>query len=329
MIIGPKIAFCVLLGGFTGRLGITGRKYLTLYFLCEHAVPGLMSDFDMLCKELEEMDPETFVQIFNKKSADVISALINLTADGKDGVTAYMQFILASVAADGKLTEQEFQLLKPMFDKSTGKDVSYEEGVKLFEAMGLNDPAAYKDIVDTMVDIIGLVDEDLKDDIVLLCLLVCAIDGEVSDEEKDWIRQLVEPLTIEVDAMDLVDEFLTKAGTFILGTTDGDQPRMRVLGLKIRLDGGLYFAVGTFKDVYKQLRANPKCEILASAGMDFLRWDGKAVFVEDPRLMPIVANMMPDLAKMYNEMGWKLGFFTLQGGSAEIVNVSNQKQKLF
>ena len=32
---------------------------------------------------------------------------------------------------------------------------------------------------------------------------------------------------------------------------------------------------------------------------------------------------------MYDEMGWKLGFFTLQGGSAEIVNVSNQKQKLF
>ena len=288
-----------------------------------------MSDFDMLCKQLEEMDPETFVQIFNQKSVDVISALADLTADGKDGVTAYMQFILASVAADGKLSEEEYVLLKPMFDRAAKKDTTYEEGKQLFQEMGLDDPAAYKDIVDTMVDIIGLVDEDLKDDIVLLCLLVCAIDGEVSDEEKDWIRQLVEPLTIEVDAMDVIDEFLTKAGTFVLGTTDGDQPRMRVLGLKIRLDEKIYFAVGTFKDVYKQLQANPKCEILASAGMDFLRWDGKAVFVEDPRLMPIVANMMPDLAKMYAEMGWKLGFFTLQGGSAEIVNVSNQKQKLF
>ena len=288
-----------------------------------------MSDFDNLCKQLEEMDPETFVQIFNQKSVDVLNALIDLTADGKDGVTAYMQFILASVAADGKLTEEEFVLLKPMFDRSAKKDVTYEEGLALFKEMGLDKPETYKEVVDTMVDIIGLVDEDLKDDIVLLCLLVCAIDGEVSDEEKDWIRQLVEPLKIEVDAMDLIDEFLTKAGTFVLGTTDGDQPKMRVLGLKIRLDGGLFFAVGTFKDVYKQLRANPRCEILASSGMDFLRWDGRAVFVDDPRLMPIVANMMPDLAKMYDEMGWKLGFFTLQDDTAEIVNVSNQKQKLF
>ena len=128
--------------------------------------------------------------------------------------------------------------------------------------------------------------------------------------------------------MEAIDAFLTKAGTFTLATTCKDQPRMRVLGLKIVLDGRIYFAVGTFKDVYKQLVANPKCEILASVGMDFLRWDGKALFVDDPRLMPIVENMMPDLVKMYNDMGWKLGFFTLVEGSAEVVNVNNQKTKI-
>ena len=39
---------------------------------------------------------------------------------------------------------------------------------------------------------IGLVDEKLKYDIVTLCFLVCAIDGEVSKEEKDWIKALVD-----------------------------------------------------------------------------------------------------------------------------------------
>ena len=288
-----------------------------------------MSDFDTLCKQLEQMDPTTFADIFSKKSDDVIKSLVALTADGTDGVTAYLQFILASVAADGVLSKPEFLLLKPMFDKMAEKDVSYEEGVEIFKGLGLDKPEAYKNIIDTMVDIIGLVDEDMKDDIVLLCLLVCAIDGEVSEKEKDWIRQLAEPLTIELPAIDVIDDFLTKARTFVLGTTDGDQPRMRVLGLKIKLDDKLYFAVGTFKDVYKQLQKNPKCEILASVDMDFLRWDGKAVFSDDNRLLPIVANMMPQLVEMYDQMGWKLGFFTLEGGSAEIVNVSNQKTKLF
>ncbi len=288
-----------------------------------------MSDFDTLCKQLEQMDSATFADIFSEKSVDVISALTALTADGKDGVTAYLQFILASVAADGVLSKPEYTLLKPLFDRMADKDTTYDEAVEIFKGLGLDKPDAYKDIVDTMVDIIGLVDEDMKDDIVLLCLLVCAIDGEVTKEEKDWIRQLAEPLTIELPAVDVLEDFLNKAGTFVLGTTDGDQPRMRVLGLKIKLDGKLYFAVGTFKDVYKQLQKNPKCEILASAGMDFLRWDGKAVFTDDNRLLPIVANMMPQLVQMYDQMGWKLGFFTIEGGSAEIVNVSNQKTKLF
>ena len=288
-----------------------------------------MSDFDTLCKQLEQMDSEKYAQIFSDISDDVINDLVAITADGKDGVTAYMQFVLASVAADGVLSKPEFTLLKPWFDKMTDKDTSYEEAVEIFNGLGLDEPEVFKNIVDTMVDIIGLVSEEIKDDIILLCLLVCAIDGDISQKEKDWIKQLAEPLTVDVPVMDVIEDFLNKSKVFILGTTDGDQPRMRVLGLKIKLDGKLFFAVGTFKDVYKQLQKNPKCEILASSGMDFLRWDGKAVFVKDDRLMPIVANMMPQLVEMYEQMGWELGFFTLEGGSAEIVNVSNQRTKLF
>ena len=288
-----------------------------------------MTSFDDLCKQLEEMDPETFAQIFAEKSADVIESLVALTASGKDGLRAYMQFILASVAADGVLSEGEYALLKPMFDRIAGKDVSYAEATAIFKDLGLDKPEAYKDIVDTMADVIGLVSEEIKDDIMFLCLLVCAVDGEISEKEKDWIRQLAEPLTIEMTPMEAIDDFLTNAKTFVLATTDGDQPRMRVLGLKINLDDRIYFAVGTFKDVYKQMQANPKCEILASVGADFLRWDGKAVFTDDKRLKPIVANMMPQLIAMYDEMGWELGFFTLEGGSAEIVNVSNTRTKLF
>ena len=293
------------------------------------SVPINMSKFDDICKQLEEMDKETFTKMFNDKSIDVMAALIDLAADGKDGITAYMQFILASVAADGVLSEKEFELLKPFFDKTAGKEVTYEEAVEIFKKMGLDKPDALKDVVDVMVDIIGLVSEDIKADIVMLCLLVCAIDGEVSQKEKDWIRQLIEPLTIEVDVMDYIFDFLDRAKAFVLATTDGDQPRMRVLGLKIRLDGDIYFGVGTFKDVYKQLQANPKCEILASVGMEFLRWDGEAVFTKDERLLPIVENMMPQLVAMYKQMSWEMGFFKLEGGSAEVVNVSNEKKKLF
>ena len=42
-----------------------------------------------------------------------------------------------------------------------------------------------------MVDILGMVSVELKTDIILVCLMVCAIDGHVSRKEKKWIKQLI------------------------------------------------------------------------------------------------------------------------------------------
>jgi uncharacterized pyridoxamine 5'-phosphate oxidase family protein len=288
-----------------------------------------MSKFETLCKKLETMDRDQFADLFNTKSTEVIAKLSSLSLDGKDGVAVYMEFILASAAADGNLAKDEFKLLKPLFDHVAGKSVTYNDAVKMFNAMGLNKPDALKKVVDTMVDIIGLVDEAVKDDIVILCLMVCSIDRDVSEKEKEWIKQLVEPLKIDITPMDYINGFLDRAGSFTLATTCRDQPRMRVLGLKIPMDGKIYFAVGTFKDVYKQLQHNPKCEILASIGTDFIRWDGEAKFSDDPRLMQFVEKAMPDIAGLYKQMGWKFGFFTLEGGSAEFCNVANEKIKIF
>jgi len=42
-----------------------------------------------------------------------------------------------------------------------------------------------------------------------------------------------------------------------LATVEGDQPRVRVLLMLFADTSGLYYGVGTAKDVYKQLKANP------------------------------------------------------------------------
>ena len=60
--------------------------------------------------------------------------------------------------------------------------------------------------------------------------------------------------------MGKVNDFLTEAGVFYLATVDGDQPKVRPLGAHMEMDGKVLFGVGDFKDVYKQLVANPKVE---------------------------------------------------------------------
>ena len=149
-----------------------------------------MFEFNRLCKEVEAMDPQTYGAIIAEKSVAVIAGLTAITRSGLDGMQIFTHFILCSIAADGKLDEAEYLVLRPAFEKLVGKKVSYEDAVAIFKEAGLDKPKEYKKVVDEMVDILGTVSLDLKRDIIIVCLLVCAVDGKISRKEKKWIKQL-------------------------------------------------------------------------------------------------------------------------------------------
>ncbi|MBO4552344.1 MAG: TerB family tellurite resistance protein [Candidatus Methanomethylophilaceae archaeon] len=150
-----------------------------------------MFEFEKICKEIERMDPQTYGQIIKEKSVSIIKALSIIMNDGLDGMAVYMNFILCSIAADGKLAEEEYMLLKPMLEALVGKEVSYDDAVAIFNSAGLNKSKDYKKAVDQMVDVIGMVSLDLKRDIILVCLMICAVDGKITSKERKWVKQLI------------------------------------------------------------------------------------------------------------------------------------------
>ncbi|MDP4128308.1 MAG: pyridoxamine 5'-phosphate oxidase family protein [Bacillota bacterium] len=82
--------------------------------------------------------------------------------------------------------------------------------------------------------------------------------------------------------MQEVYDFLKKCQTYYLATVDGDQPRVRPFGTVNIFDGKLYIQTGKVKDVSKQMIANPKIEICAFNGQEWIRI--QAVAVEDDRV---------------------------------------------
>ena len=114
--------------------------------------------------------------------------------------------------------------------------------------------------------------------------------------------------------MSKINDFLTEAGMFFLASVDGDQPKVRPLGLHIEMDGKVLFGIGDFKDVYKQLVANPKTEIVAcKPNGHWLRYTGKAVFETDPKYAEAALEAMPHLKSIYNEKtGYKMMIFHLE-----------------
>ena len=79
--------------------------------------------------------------------------------------------------------------------------------------------------------------------------------------------------------MSKINDFLCEAGVFFLATVDGDRPRVRPLGAHMEMDGKVIFGIGDFKEVYKQMLANPKVEIVAcKQDGHWMRYSGTAVF---------------------------------------------------
>ena len=102
-----------------------------------------------------------------------------------------------------------------------------------------------------------------------------------------------------MEPLEQVNDFLTQAGTFSLTTVDGDRPKCRPVVFH-KLEGGkLYFAVGNFKEVYRQMRENPSVELCAAVGKEFLRYYGKAVFQPDHTMAERVLAAMPAMAQIY------------------------------
>ncbi len=115
-----------------------------------------------------------------------------------------------------------------------------------------------------------------------------------------------------------VNEFLDKAQVFYFLTTDGDQPKGRPFGFHLLENDRIYFGCGTFKNVFRQLTANPKVEVLAMAGEEFMRYDGRAKVVKDEVLLAKVREAAPEIMSVYDSNGWEMGLFYLENGHAEI-----------
>lgn len=149
-----------------------------------------MKEFDLLCKEFEQMDALSYTSYLAEKSMNVLPALQAVAEDGIDGTTIFFSFIMGAIVADGKLAEEEYALISPLLKAFFNKNITYEECKNFFKDYK-KQTKEIKSVSNQMIDILGLLSEDLKNDIVIICLMICAIDGKVSLKEKRWIKQLI------------------------------------------------------------------------------------------------------------------------------------------
>lgn len=123
--------------------------------------------------------------------------------------------------------------------------------------------------------------------------------------------------------LEKVYEFLDEAKTFYFVTIDGDKPRARPISFKMLEEDKIWFGVGTFKDVYKQLEINPHIEVIASSKGKWMRYDGIAQFEDRKDLENKALDMLKGIGDLYRKNGWSLGMFYLTNAHVEIKAVAD------
>jgi pyridoxamine 5'-phosphate oxidase len=76
-------------------------------------------------------------------------------------------------------------------------------------------------------------------------------------------------------------KYLNDCKIFFLATAEGDTPHLRGLFLHKADETGISFTTGKFRDLYKQLKANPKVELCFWQDKSSIRVIGKAVECDD------------------------------------------------
>ena len=98
-----------------------------------------------------------------------------------------------------------------------------------------------------------------------------------------------------------VYEFLKECGVYYLGTIDNGKPRVRPFGTIEIFEDHLYIQTGKKKEVYKQIKNNPKVELSCFKDGKWLRVTGKLIADDRIEAKKDMLDKNPDLRRMYDE----------------------------
>lgn len=129
--------------------------------------------------------------------------------------------------------------------------------------------------------------------------------------------------------MDEVYQYLKNSGTYFLATIEGDQPRVRPFGTVAIFEGKLYIQTGNVKDVFSQMKKNPKVEISAM-GKDGTWIRLAATAIQDDRIeaRQYMLDQYPSLKGRYSADDGNCEVLYLKDATATIYSFTGEPKTI-
>ncbi len=131
-----------------------------------------------------------------------------------------------------------------------------------------------------------------------------------------------------MDGIERVTQFLKEAQTYYLATVEGNQPRVRPFGTAHIFEEKLYIQTGKVKNVSKQLLANPKAEICAFKGGEWIRITGELIEDDRREARQSLLDAYPSLQNMYAADDGNTQVFYFQNAEAVISAFTHEPERI-
>jgi uncharacterized pyridoxamine 5'-phosphate oxidase family protein len=128
--------------------------------------------------------------------------------------------------------------------------------------------------------------------------------------------------------MEEILKFLQECKIFYLATVENDQPRVRPMGFVMNYEGKLSFGTSNKKDVFKQMKANPKVEICASTAGKWLRICGSVGFNPNKAAKEKALELSPILKNMYSADDGVFEIFHFENATATFTDMQGGKKEV-
>lgn len=146
--------------------------------------------FEEIYGRFSAIDKSAYKEVLEQKSNEVLPLLMDISGSETTGARLLAMFVLGAALSDGTLDKKEYEILKPTFKSFFGDDIDFNAATALVKSMVDGGNGLIK-VVDELVDLLGIFSDEFKSELVLICLMICAVDGVVSEPEKEWIKKLI------------------------------------------------------------------------------------------------------------------------------------------
>lgn len=150
-----------------------------------------MFEFKKLCDTFEKMSVAERELLLMKKSAVVLAKFQHFFVSDLCATDILVGFIIGSVIADGHINETEYLLIYPALARVFGDDFDFISIKESFQCHP-DQKKVLADYHQKMVHILSFMDDELKQDVITLCLCITSVDGKISLKEKKYICRLCE-----------------------------------------------------------------------------------------------------------------------------------------